>query len=143
MLVMLHMDKVHESQFQKESPDCQSVAPPVIDWCTRQSGNETDHVIVINDCDRLVNEILPEFGFPTISTESFVRKMYRWGFRQVSGTYSGTYARSFTRYMYESEHFRKDNLSLLGKMESRTASKRIRLLADIGHKEEDCSGRVS
>jgi HSF-type DNA-binding len=127
MLVMLHMDKLHESQCQKESAECRPVAPPAIDWCTRQSGNETDHVIVINDCDRLVNEILPEFGFPSISTESFVRKMYRWGFRQVSGTYSGMYTRPYTRYMYVSGHFRKDNLALLVKMESKTAEKTVRL----------------
>jgi HSF-type DNA-binding len=115
MLVMLHMDKVLEDQ--------PAVSPPPIDWCTRETGDESDHVIVINDCARLVNEILPQFGFPTISTESFVRKMYRWGFRQVSSIYSGTYPNSHTPYMYKSEHFRKGNLALLSKMESRTATK--------------------
>jgi HSF-type DNA-binding len=119
MLVMLHMDKL------AEFASLESQLPP-IDWCTRNSGNASDHVIVINDCAQVINEILPQFGFPVISIESFVRKMYRWGFKQVSVVYADAYRQSshtiHTSYMYESEHFRKDDLFMLGRM-SFTAEK--------------------
>jgi HSF-type DNA-binding len=135
MLVMLHMDKLRESP----SPAGVARLPPAMGWCTYNSGTESDHVIVVNDCDRMVSEILPQFGFTSISDKSFVRKMYRWGFRQVSGAYSERYeqasCQSRTSYMYENEHFRKGNLLLLGKMESKTAEKLRRSVADQAEPE--------
>jgi HSF-type DNA-binding len=143
MLLLLHVDKLHESN--EKTAEFDRVSPTPIDWCTRQTGKGSDNVIVISDCDRFVTKILPQFGFPSISVQSFVRKMYRWGFRQVSGQYSGVY-RNFaadkprTPHMYTSRYFRKDNLSLLDKMTSSTSEKRLR--SESKGSVDSCDGTV-
>jgi HSF-type DNA-binding len=114
---MLHVDKSYETLSARG-------APLPIDWCTRNSGEASDHVIVVNDCGRLVKEILPEFGFLSISWESFVRKMYRWGFRQASEVFGRPCKNAPP--MFQSKYFRKDNLAILSHMQSKTAEKEQR-----------------
>jgi HSF-type DNA-binding len=142
MLIMLHIDKLHESVGQSGSTGSQAISIPPIDWCTRNLGKDSDHVIVIQDIEEFVRNVLPEFGFETISTRSFVRKMYRWGFRQVSGVYSGLYKKNskqpHTPYMYESKHFRKNEFSLLDRMQSTTAEKGSKAEKALFSKAERC-----
>jgi HSF-type DNA-binding len=142
MLLMLHIDKLRESVGQSGSRGSQPISLSPIDWCTRNLGKDSDHVIVIQDIEEFVRNVLPEFGFETISTRSFVRKMYRWGFRQVSGVYSGLYKKNskqpHTPYMYESKYFRKNELALLDQMQSTTAEKGSKAEKALLSKAERC-----
>jgi hypothetical protein len=76
----------------------------------------------------LVKELLPQFGFPTITSSSFIRKICRWRFHQVSAVYTGvpkTHTnRPLTPQMYQCQHFRRGNFVLLNQMSSDTAAKR-------------------
>jgi HSF-type DNA-binding len=129
MLVMMHTDKLHDHPGQLGSAD---VLPSPIDWCTRNTGEDSDHVMVIWDPVRFIKETMPAFGFTSITIRSFVRKMYRWGFRQVSGAYSACKNMSQnlrSPYMYESQYFRRNNVALLSQMNSMTAEKRRRSAA--------------
>jgi HSF-type DNA-binding len=119
MLLMMHIDKLHELMSIGKGPGL----PPPIDWCTRNSGEDSDNVIVITDGDRLVKETLPTFGFQVISAKSFARKLFRWGFRQVSEFYACKMAslESRSALKFESEHFRKGDFERLSNMRSMTA----------------------
>jgi HSF-type DNA-binding len=123
MLLMLHIDKEH---VYAKKPSLSENPMPPIDWCTRDTGEDSDHVIVIVDCERFVNDLLPMFRFRATSLASFVRKLFRWGFQQVSETYQiankSQWDRPCTQYMFESQHFRKGNLPLLQLMNSCTAA---------------------
>jgi HSF-type DNA-binding len=124
MLILLHFDKLQDSEREAGATQTQ---PSPIEWCTTNHGENSDHIIVIPDCELFARKILPEFGFESISTASFTRKMYRWGFRQPCGVHTGAFRKSVsqsrTRHMYESKYFRKDKLALLSQMTSKTAEK--------------------
>jgi HSF-type DNA-binding len=130
MLVLLHIDKEQIAWIEANGVGGSRAGPPVppIEWCTRGTGGESDHVVVLYNVERLVKELLPQFGFPTITTYSFIRKLCRWGFHQVSAAYRGipkTHAnRPVTPQMYECQHFRRGNFALLNRMASDTAAKR-------------------
>jgi HSF-type DNA-binding len=129
MLVLLQIEKELKSSVEFNA-SLGIAEPPVLpmEWCTRASGGESDHVIVIYDLDRLVKEILPRFAFAPITPASFVRKLSRWGFRQVSTEYGSvrkTYSnRPQTSRMFECVHFRRGNFALISRMRSDTAEKR-------------------
>jgi HSF-type DNA-binding len=129
MLVLLHIDKEHIAWIESHGPGVGKEPPvPPIEWCTRGGGGETDNVVVLYDLERLVKECLPQFGFAAISPASFVRKLCRWGFQQVSAAYEGVPKahanRQTTSQMYECKHFRRGNFALLTRMWSDTAQKR-------------------
>jgi hypothetical protein len=127
MLVLLHIDK---EQIKLIQESCAGVDPPVppIEWCTRGSGGPSDNVVVLYDLERLVKDLLPQFGFPPITESSFVRKLCRWGFQQVSSAYGGVQKdhsnRPNTSQLYECKHFRRGNFAFLSRMRSDTAEKR-------------------
>jgi HSF-type DNA-binding len=116
MLLMMHVEKDFAQKSAEQSELAEPLIPPV-EWCTRDTGDESDHVIVIYDCDRFVKDLLPMFEFPSTSPASFVRKMFRWGFRQVSEMYEVANQRQSNRprstYMYQCEHFRKGMVFIL------------------------------
>jgi HSF-type DNA-binding len=124
MLLMLHVEKesfpLNGQTIPKE--DWSLVA----DWCTRDTGEDSDHVIVIYDSDRFVKILLPLFQFPVTTLASFVRKLFRWGFRQVSERYEIANKKQFNKprstYMFECEHFRKGDFPLLHMMKSKVPS---------------------
>jgi HSF-type DNA-binding len=130
MIVLLQIEKEHNAWIESNESRGDAEPPlPAIEWCTKGTGGGSDHVVVIYDLDRLVKEVLPRFGFDETSVPSFVRKLCRWGFRQVSTVYGGVQKnysnRPYTSHMYESEHFRSGgNLALLSRMRSDTAEKR-------------------
>jgi HSF-type DNA-binding len=130
MLVLLHIDKEQISWIEANGVGGSRADPPVppIEWCTRGTGGESDHVVVLYNVKRLVKELLPQFGFPTITTSSFIRKLCRWGFHQVSAAYGGVPKahanRPITSQLYECQHFRRGNFALLNRMSSDTAAKR-------------------
>jgi HSF-type DNA-binding len=129
MLVLLQIEKEQNTWIESNASHVGAEPPvPPMEWCTRGSRGESDHVIAIYDLDRLVKELLPRFAFALTRTSSFLRKLCRWGFRQVSTAYEGVrknYAnRPQTSLMYGSIHFRRGNFALLSLMRSNTAEKR-------------------
>jgi HSF-type DNA-binding len=71
----------------EKAPGSAAELPPV-QWGTSPQGSKRD-IIIFNDPDRFAASVLPIFGFPKCCFKSFVRKMYRWGFRRTehgSGT---------------------------------------------------------
>jgi hypothetical protein len=129
MLVLLHVDK-EQTAWIEANASREGAEPPVppIEWCTRNRGGRSDHVVAVYDLDRLVNELLPRFAFAPTSDRSFARKMCRWGFRQVSAMYRGVQKnfrnRPHTPTMFECIHFRRGDFALLSRMRSDTAEKR-------------------
>jgi hypothetical protein len=129
MLVLIHINKEQTAWIEANSSQAGAEPPvPPIEWCTRSSGGGSDHVVVLYDLKRLVKELLPQFAIAPTTVPSFVRKLCRWGFRQVSAVY-GCVRKNFsnrphTSHMYESEHFRCGNFALLSRMNSNTAEKR-------------------
>jgi hypothetical protein len=129
MLVLIHVNKEQTTWIEANSAQAGAEPPvPPIEWCTRSSGGGSDHVVVLYDLERLVKELLPQFAIAPTSVPSFVRKLCRWGFRQVSAVY-GCVRKNFsnrphTSHMYESQHFRCGNFALLTRMNSDTAEKR-------------------
>jgi hypothetical protein len=82
MLLMLHTDK-EQDLWEKNNPNSTTGSPVrPIEWCSRNTGNDSDHVVVIYDPERLVKVVLPQFALASITVPSFIRKMCRWGFRQ-------------------------------------------------------------
>jgi hypothetical protein len=129
MLVLIHVNKEQTTWIEANSAQAGAEPPvPPIEWCTRSSGGGSDHVVVLYDLERLVKELLPHFAIAPTSVPSFVCKLCRWGFRQVSAVY-GCVRKNFsnrphTSHMYKSEHFRCGNFALLTRMNSDTAEKR-------------------
>jgi HSF-type DNA-binding len=129
MLVLLHVDK-EQTAWIEANASREGAEPPVppIEWCTRNRGGRSDHVVAVYDLDRLVNELLPRFAFAPTSVRSFARKMCRWGFRQVSAVYRCVQKnfrnRPHTPTMFECLHFRRGDFALLSRMRSDTAEKR-------------------
>jgi HSF-type DNA-binding len=144
MLLMLHVDKVHSRDGSRLITENSN---PPIDWCTRDTGESSDHVIVILDCERLVKGLLPAFQFPPTSLASFVRKLFRWGFRQVSETYEVANKsqpdRLHTSYMYECPYFRKGNFPLLRQMTSHTAAGARRKVVAQQHDSTEPASQVA
>jgi HSF-type DNA-binding len=133
MIIMMHVDKSRMILSERDAPGLEPISVSPIEWCTQNTGHDSDHVILIKNCDQLVADILPEFGFSPISPESFVRKMHRWGFRQVSSAYQAIQNSSSdqcrSKLMFESTFFRKDNIALLSRMRSVTAAQKQRVSA--------------
>jgi HSF-type DNA-binding len=131
MILLMHVDKLDMISSETDASGLEPISVSPIEWCTRNTGHDSDHVILIKNCDRLVTDILPEFGFAPISPESFVRKMHRWGFRQVSSAYqaiqNSASNQCSSKLMFESTFFRKDNIALLSKMRSITAAQKQRV----------------
>jgi hypothetical protein len=129
MLVLIHINKEQSTWIKANSSQAGAEPPvPPIEWCTRNSGGGSDHVVVLYDLERLVKELLPQFAIAPTSVPSFVRKLCRWGFRQVSAVY-GCVRKNYsnrpnTSHMYECMHFRAGNFALLTRMNSNTAAKR-------------------
>lgn len=86
---------------------------------------------VVRDREELVKAVLPKF-FPHGKFESFTRKLYRWGFRQVMcsreeqvGGSSGT-AATKREISFASPFFQRDRTKLMVYMKSVTAAGRRR-----------------
>jgi HSF-type DNA-binding len=144
MLILSHVEKERRSWLEAHPFSDDEPPVPSIEWCTNKSGGGSDHVVVLYNLERLVKELLPLFGFAPISEASFVRKLCRWGFHQVSTTYRAVQKhhsnRPLTSQMYECQHFRAGNYALLSHMWSDTAEKRRhRTGTDLGGDAADAA----
>lgn len=107
MLLLMHLEKV-EAQGMGKMP---------MGWA------EEGKVIYIRDKDELTKRWLPLF-FQQSKASSFTRKLYRWGFRQVS--IAGDHPPSSPKLYFCNENFQRDNKTLLSQMRSITAAGRRR-----------------
>jgi HSF-type DNA-binding len=108
MLITMYIEKMERSS--------SSVAgKPPLQWVNSGSDEEIEHIIVFSDHDRFATKVLPLFAFPPTSFKSFVRKMYRWGFRrtQPNGDGDANDPRAFS-----CENFRRGNFLRLTRMVS-------------------------
>jgi HSF-type DNA-binding len=109
MLITMHIEKM-----EKVARGSTGGVPPV------QWGNsETDSdIIVFNDPDRFAAKVLPIFAFPKTSFKSFVRKMYRWGFRRAQPNESAMSNRSSAPWAFFCDNFRRGDFLRLMRMVS-------------------------
>ena len=83
-----------------------------------------------DDRNKVVQEWLPLF-FPKGKFESFTRKLYRWGFRQVSLSRPSSEAEQNRTLVFASPCFQKDRRSLMAYMKSVTARNNRRVIPQI------------
>jgi len=88
---------------------------------------------VIHKKDALVSDVLPLF-FKQGKFASFTRKLYRWGFRQVSISLERVQRKEM---IFGHEYFQRDNKELMAKMRSVTAAGRKRAAKKT---QEDAKG---
>jgi hypothetical protein len=112
MLTLMHVDRSIANSGKKESEF-------PISWT--KMGNS----FVIRDKDALCSDWLPAF-FQQTKFSSFTRKLYRWGFRQVSFTHKSKLSQPPGEMYFGNEYFHRDDKTLLTKMRSVTAVKRRR-----------------
>jgi hypothetical protein len=126
MMLMLHAEKLNASGNSRGGP-------PAIEWGPSFKGKHGEApVVIVNDSVLLVRDLLPLFDMAETQFSSLVRKLYRWGFRQISKAW--TMKREANNQprrarkespkasgvkIFMCSNFRKDNYPLLLKMTSR------------------------
>ena len=97
----------------------------------------------VHDKGELVQGLLPNF-FPKAKFASFTRKLYRWGFRQLSlfapdgrpGSLTGMERRKSKELRFGHEFFQRDNKPLMSHMRSVTAAGTRRALAAVALRQQ-------
>lgn len=98
---------------------------------------------IIRSKDDLVKDLLPMF-FRQSKFASFTRKLYRWGFRQVSVSASAERILSSNNkreMIFGHELFQKDNKALMARMRSVTAAGTRRALVSSKQKRQLSAGQ--
>jgi hypothetical protein len=115
MLMLMHAEKMAVKEGRGKAP---------IAWLP----NGQSFVVV--DKRKVAHELLPQFSFPRAKFESFVRKLYRWGFKQTisSNTQDMPTLNSTTAevIVFTNKYFHRDRKGLLWNMESAIAPCRRR-----------------
>lgn len=110
MLMLTHIEKVEAKTGKKAS---------AVGW------DEKGLAFFIRDKDTLVNHWLPLF-FRQSKFSSFTRKLYRWGFRQVSVSGEPMTKTASQEMFFCNENFQRNRKSLMSNMRSVTAAGRRR-----------------
>jgi HSF-type DNA-binding len=109
---------MHIEKMEKVARGSTGDVPPV-QWGNSSSSSEADSdIIVFNDPDRFAAKVLPIFAFPKTSFKSFVRKMYRWGFRRAQPNESAMSNHSSPPWAFFCDNFRRGDFSRLMRMVS-------------------------
>jgi HSF-type DNA-binding len=120
------------------------------DYSPPENGNDVDReaavgwtldgrAFIIRNKDDLVKGLLPMF-FRQGKLASFTRKLYRWGFRQVSVSPDGLSSKK--KMIFGHEWFQRDNKQLMASMRSITAAgTRRRALGSSKQKSKSASER--
>ena len=148
MLLLTHVE---------QQPRKHPTAPLCIAWSMQ------GRAFAIHNQDQLVKHILPQF-FPQAKFSSFTRKLYRWGFRQLStikvsddhsddgsmtyqdmpgmdkavsdnGRKGSSSVVTDRELLFGHEYFQRDNKALMSKMRSVTAAGTRRALAAMAMKQ--------
>lgn len=122
MLMLTYVDKERDSQ----GPN-QVLHETSISWIL------DGRAFIIRNKDELVKHLLPLF-FRQSKFASFTRKLYRWGFRQVSITPERLSSRR--EMIFGHEFFQRDNKPLMARMRSVTAAGTRRALAAMALKQQ-------
>jgi HSF-type DNA-binding len=77
MLITIYLEQVDRIS------SASTAGKPPVQWANSGSSEGEEHAIVFNDPDHFTAKVLPVFAFPPTSFRSFVRKLYRWGFRRT------------------------------------------------------------
>jgi hypothetical protein len=121
------------------------------DYSPPENGNDVDReaavgwtldgrAFIIRNKDDLVKGLLPMF-FRQGKLASFTRKLYRWGFRQVSVSPDGLSSKK--KMIFGHEWFQRDNKQLMASMRSITAAgTRRRALGSSKQKSKSASERT-
>lgn len=80
---------------------------------------------VVRNPDTFTRQVLPKF-FKATKFQSFTRKLYRWGFRQVNRGIGPD-----DPIIFGNEHFQRDDEELMVKMRSTTAASNRRARGDL------------
>jgi HSF-type DNA-binding len=113
MLMMLHIERM-AAITSGSGPE----AAPLV-WGKCRNNNRDIDTVIFNDPKTFVGKVLPAFGCPPTSFNSFVRKMYRWGFRRAQLDDGKANARQpCERSAYACDHFRRGDFSRLALMVS-------------------------
>jgi len=86
------------------------------------------HIFVVHDPDTFTRVWLPAF-FQGGKLSSFIRKLYRWGFKQVRMKKKGDGKKDKTLYFYN-KNFQRNNKALLKRMRS-VSSPGARVVKDV------------
>lgn len=122
MLMLTYVDKEYKT---KGNEACEGIS---ISWIL------DGRAFIIRSKEEFVKHLLPMF-FRQAKFPSFTRKLYRWGFRQVSVAQerSGTSRREM---IFGHEFFQRDNKSLMARMRSVTAAGTRRAVAAMSLKDQ-------
>jgi HSF-type DNA-binding len=113
MLMMLHIERMAAIT----SGSGPKAAP--LEWGKCRNNNRDIDTVIFNDPKTFVGKVLPAFGCPPTSFNSFVRKMYRWGFRRAQlDDGKANDSQPCERCAYACDHFRRGDFSLLTLMVS-------------------------
>lgn len=94
---------------------------------------------IIRSKEDVVKQLLPMF-FRQAKFASFTRKLYRWGFRQVSVAQERS-SSNRREMIFGHEFFQRDNKSLMARMRSVTAAGTRRAIASMSVKAKGCDGQ--
>jgi len=128
MLMLTYVDREYATDCGKE------IEHATVSWTM------DGRAFIIRSKDDLVKELLPMF-FREGKFASFTRKLYRWGFRQV--TVSPDRIHRKREIIFGHDLFRKDNKTLMGRMRSVTAAATRRALTSSKQKYQFQSGHRS
>jgi HSF-type DNA-binding len=110
MLITMHIEKM-----ERISPGSTGPYPPV-QWGTSCNSERNDDIIIFNDSDGFAAKVLPIFAFPSTSFKSFVRKMYRWGFRRAQPNDSSLRSHDAEPWAFFCDNFRRGDFQRLVQM---------------------------
>ena len=133
MLMLIYVDR--ENTGEKERKHILRAA--AVSWIL------DGRAFIIRSKDDLVKDLLPMF-FRQSKFASFTRKLYRWGFRQVSVSVSAERILSSNNkreMIFGHELFQKDNKALMARMRSVTAAGTRRALVSSKQKRQLSAGQ--
>jgi hypothetical protein len=125
MLMLTYIDKEYKTP---ENQSCEGIS---ISWIL------DGRAFVVRSKEEFVKHLLPMF-FRQAKFPSFTRKLYRWGFRQVSVAQERS-SNSRREMIFGHEFFQRDNKALMARMRSVTAAGTRRAVASMSVKQHQVS----
>jgi HSF-type DNA-binding len=110
MLIIMDQEKITRNRDNRRG------GVPLLQWEAVCRGEIPSSNIVFHDPDRFALEVLPEYGFPSTSFRSFIRKMYQWGFRRAMLNHLPPATAKVTAFCCDL--FQQGNFGLLKQMRS-------------------------
>jgi hypothetical protein len=122
MLMLTYVDKEYKTP---ENEACEGIS---ISWIL------DGRAFIVRSKEEFVKHLLPMF-FRQAKFPSFTRKLYRWGFRQVSVAQERS-SNNRREMIFGHEFFQRDNKALMARMRSVTAAGTRRAVASMSVKHQ-------